>query len=118
VPDHPGEFDNETHTAADGSNGRRSITANRPQLLFFFAPRSGRDRRVEGYLAQVLQRRRNHDTFAVRRVDVEKRPELVDRFRLAETPTLLVVDGGRVRVRLTAPTGCTEIATALAPWLK
>ena len=37
-------------------------------LAFFFSPRSGRSRRAEGYLAEVLQRRRNHDTFKVVRV--------------------------------------------------
>ena len=36
---------------------------DKPGLVFFHSQRSGRSRRVEGYLAQVLQRRRNHATF-------------------------------------------------------
>jgi hypothetical protein len=33
-----------------------------PGLLFFHSPTEGSSRRVEGFLAQVLQRRRNHET--------------------------------------------------------
>jgi len=39
-----------------------------PRLVFFHSPLSGNCRRVEGFLAQVLQRRRNHGTFNVVRV--------------------------------------------------
>jgi len=35
----------------------------RPRLVFFCSKASGRSRRVEGYLSQVLQRRGNHDSF-------------------------------------------------------
>jgi hypothetical protein len=41
---------------------RSSSTAAKPRLLFLYSARDGRARRVEGYLAQVLQRRRNHET--------------------------------------------------------
>lgn len=89
-----------------------------PQLVVFYKPRSGQDRRVDGFIAQVLQRRRNHKTFQIRRVNVEERPDLVERFVIKDTPTLLVVHEGRVRARIVAPKGVTEIATGLAPWLK
>ena len=39
-------------------------------------------RRVEGFLAQVLQRRRNHETFKLYRVAQEERPDLVERFEI------------------------------------
>ena len=55
-----------------------------PLLVFFYSTRSGQSRRVEGYLAQVLQRRRNHDSFQVYRVDVEEQPQLVQCFRVDE----------------------------------
>jgi len=45
-------------------------------LVFFYSPLSGRCRRVEGFIAQVLQRRRNHDTFELVRVSVDLRPDL------------------------------------------
>jgi len=33
-------------------------------------------------------------------------------------PTLVVVDGRRVRGRLESPRGCRDIETFLAPWLR
>jgi hypothetical protein len=54
--------------------------ALRPRLVFFHSRVSGRSRRVEGYLAQVLQRRRNHTTFAYYAVAQEERPDLLERF--------------------------------------
>ncbi len=41
----------------------------RPRLLFFFSSTSGPSRRAEGFLAQVLQRRANHSSFELVRVD-------------------------------------------------
>jgi thioredoxin-like negative regulator of GroEL len=88
------------------------------RLAFFYSPRSGKSRRADGYLAQVLQRRRNHDTFQLVRVDVDKRPDLATRFRVTETPTLIVVAGDRTHSRLVNPTGCHQITRLLRPWLK
>jgi thioredoxin-like negative regulator of GroEL len=90
----------------------------KPQLVFFHSSQSGRCRRVEGFLAQVLQHRRNHGTFRLYRVPREARPDLLERFGVDELPTLVVVDGGRVRARLARPTGCRDIERFLAPWLK
>ena len=52
----------------------------KPGLVFFYSPVSGSCRRAEGFLAQVLQRRRNHGTFKLYRVDEQERPDLVERF--------------------------------------
>ena len=92
--------------------------AHRPRLILFYSPVSGRCRRVEGFLAQVLQRRRNHDTFDLTRVSVDDRPDLASRFRVDEVPTLLVVQDRKVRKRIVAPSGCRELELALACWLK
>jgi thioredoxin-like negative regulator of GroEL len=86
--------------------------------VFFFDGRSGKSRRVEGYLSQVLQRRHNHDSFRLYRVDVDAEPALVERFGVEEVPTLLVVDGKRVSARLSSPRGCRQIEELLAPWLR
>jgi thioredoxin-like negative regulator of GroEL len=91
--------------------------ADRPQLLFFYSVTSGRSRRAEGFLAQVLQRRRNHQAFRLRRIDADQHPELVERFKIEEIPTLVVVENKRVRARLRAPRGCAQITRTLAPWL-
>ena len=95
-----------------------TVTVALPQLVFFYSPRSGQSRRAEGYLAQVLQRRHNHETFTLVRVDVDAHPNLAERFKITSTPTLLVIDDGRVRVRLSELHGCREITKVLQPWLR
>jgi hypothetical protein len=90
----------------------------RPLLILFTSQTEGRSRRAVGFLAQVLQRRRIHDTFSVRYVAREEHPDLLERFRVAQTPTIVVVEEKRVRGRLTQPRGCDEIQTFLAPWLR
>jgi thioredoxin-like negative regulator of GroEL len=90
----------------------------RPGLVFFYSERSGSSRRVEGFLAQVLQRRRNHGTFKLYRVAQEARPDLAERFAVETTPTLVVVEGQQVRARLAHPRGCRDIERFLSPWLQ
>jgi thioredoxin-like negative regulator of GroEL len=89
----------------------------KPQLLLFSSRVSGRCRRVDGFLAQVLQRRANHATFELERVDVEERPRLHASFGIDEVPTLVVVEDGEIKGRIAAPTGCKSIERFLAPWL-
>ncbi len=100
-----------------GGAGLTDIAA-RPLLIVFTSSREGRSRRIEGFLAQVLQRRRNHETFSIRYVAREERPDLLERFRIDQTPTIVVVESKRVRGRLSVPRGCEEIQTFLAPWLR
>lgn len=94
------------------------LEKERPRLLFFHDERSGRSRRADGFLAQVLQRNGNHQTFVIHRVEVQQRPELAARFKIGETPTLLVVADKRVQARLESPTGCRDIELLLRPWLR
>jgi len=95
----------------------REVSA-RPQLVFFHSKLSGSCRRAEGFLAQVLQRRRNHGTFTLYRVASEERPDLIERFAVATVPSLVVVEDRKVRARLERPRGCREIESFLAPWLR
>ena len=92
--------------------------ATQPRLIVFTSAASGQCRRVEGYLAQVLQRRRNHGTFRVVPVPAEERPDLVTRFGVTELPTLVVITERQVRARLESPRGCKDIEQLLAPWLQ
>ena len=95
-----------------------ALTAGeKPRLVFFHSSVNGYCRRVEGFLAQVLQRRRNHATFKVLHVAEEERPDLLERFAIAQVPTLLVVEGKKVRARLEQPRGCRDIEGFLEPWL-
>ena len=98
-------------------SGGPGTIVDRPQLLFFYSRTSGSSRRVEGYLAQVLQRRRNHESFRLRRIDADSHPQLVERFQIQALPALVVVENRRVRARLNRPRGCMDITETLAPWL-
>ena len=90
----------------------------KPGLIFFFSATSGQSRRVEGFLAQVLQHRGNHRTFRMHRIDADKHADFATRLDVTETPALLIVDGGRVRARVTNPLGCRQIQELLSPWLR
>lgn len=90
----------------------------KPRLLLFYSPTAGASVKVDGFLAQVLQRRRNHDTFLVHRIDVSERPDLVERFRILQTPAICVVDGKRVAARAEAPRGVKDVKLLLEPWLR
>lgn len=104
-----------TQTASPST--KPAAQAAQPLLVFVYSAVSGRCRRAEGYLAQVLQRRRNHETFRLRRLCAEDRPDLAERFRVTTLPTLLVVEEKVVRGRLEDPRGCRDIAAFLEPWL-
>lgn len=92
--------------------------ATKPQLLFFYSPTAGASVRTDGFLAQVLQRRRNHETFVIRRIDVDRRPDLAERFRVGKTPAIFVVEGKRVAARAETPKGAAELRSFLQPWLR
>ena len=81
----------------------------RPRLLFFYARTSGLSRRVEAYLAQVLQRHRNHSTFRVIRVPIEDQRELAAAFE---------IEAQQPKARLEAPRDRASIEAALSPWLR
>ena len=94
------------------------VPAEKPGLIFFFSARSGQSRRVEGFLAQVLQRRGNHSTFQLHRIDVDKHAAFATRLEVTDTPALVIVDGGHIQGRVTKPVGCRQIEEVLAPWLR
>jgi len=95
-----------------------SRVGRRPRLVFFYSPRSGRCRRVEGFIAQVLQRRRNHETFELVRVPIDRRPDLAAKFGIEQVPTVCVVEGRKLRRTIVAPRGCRELEHELEPWLR
>jgi thioredoxin-like negative regulator of GroEL len=99
------------------ASASKAVTA-KPSLVFFHSASSGRCRRVEGFLAQVLQRRANHDTFELVRVDADNNAELVERFKIETIPTLVVVADKRAQGRLPNPRGCRDIERFLTPWLR
>jgi hypothetical protein len=92
--------------------------AEQPKLLFFHSPRSGQCRRAEALVAQVLQRRRNHDTFELVRVSVDARPDLAREYEVEEIPAVLVLEDGRVAAKLLSLQFSHEVEEALQPWLR
>ena len=90
----------------------------KPRLVFFYSPLSGRCRRVDGFIAQVLQRRQNHDTFELVRVSVDQRPDLAAKFRVEAVPTICVVVGRKLQRTIVAPRGCRDLDRELHPWLR
>jgi thioredoxin-like negative regulator of GroEL len=109
-------------TQAEPTLRREAATAapapTQPRLLFFFSPTSGPSRRVEGFLAQVLQRRANHTTFQLVPIDADRCPDLVERLQVTEVPALIVLSEGSVQGRLSRPTGAKQIRDLLSPWLR
>jgi len=91
--------------------------SQRPRLVLFFSPRSGRCRRVECFIAQVLQRRRNHDTFELVRVPIDERPDIAEKFGIDEVPSICIVEDRKLRKRIVAPRGCRELEMELSAWL-
>jgi thioredoxin-like negative regulator of GroEL len=91
---------------------------SRPKLVFVYGRTCGRSRRVEAFVAQVLQHRQNHATFQLVRVCAESQPELVRQLGIAELPTLLVIDERKVAARVERPHGRREIEATLSRWLK
>ena len=101
----------------DASPDAAASPVERPRLLFFYSPISGRCRRTEAYIAQVLQRRHNHETFDLYRIPVDRRPDLAERFHVDSIPTILVVEGRKVALRISAPGGARALERELKPWL-
>jgi hypothetical protein len=100
------------------SDHRVADAPPRLRLAFFHSEVSGRCRRVEAFVAQVLQRRHNHETFALVPVSQERQPELFERFGIEQVPTLAVIENKSVRRVLELPRSCREIESFLAPWLR
>ena len=95
-----------------------NIAKRMPTLLFLYSSRCGFSRRADALLAHVLQRGRNHERFAVRKIDLSEQPGLAERLGVRETPALWIVVDRRVVARLTRPTKTAELVTFLRPWLE
>jgi thioredoxin-like negative regulator of GroEL len=89
--------------------------ARKPTLVFFWSERSGPARRMESLLAHLARKERQRLT--VKRVDVELRPELAERFKIDEVPTLVLVKDKRVVARLSGRASAPKIERMLAPHL-
>ncbi len=66
----------------------------------------------------MLQRRRNHETFDLLRVSVDRRPDLAEKFGIEQVPTICIVEDRKLRCRIVAPRGCRDLERELEPWLR
>ncbi|HZS30409.1 MAG TPA: thioredoxin family protein [Gaiellaceae bacterium] len=74
------------------------MAPDRPLLVFFTSRRSGPARRMESLLAHIGRRERSR--LRVSKVDVDERPDLMERFGIDQVPALALVVGKRVVSRL------------------
>jgi thioredoxin-like negative regulator of GroEL len=86
-----------------------------PLLVFFSSERSGPARRMESLLAHLGRKERQR--LRIRRVDVDSSPELAERFRVEQVPTLVLVKDRRVVSRLDGRMSAPKIEAMLAPHL-
>jgi len=87
----------------------------RPQLVFFTSRSSGPARRMESLLAHIARKER--DRLRVSKVDVEDRPDLAERFRVRQVPSLALVVESRVVSRIDGRATAPRIESMLAPHL-
>jgi thioredoxin-like negative regulator of GroEL len=71
---------------------------DRHVLVFFTSERSGPARRMESLLAHIARKER--EQLHVKKVDVDRRPDIAERFHVREVPALALVKDRRVVARL------------------
>ena len=88
------------------------MSDDKPLLVFFTSERSGPARRMESLLAHLARKERTR--VRIMRVAVEDQPELAERFRVTDVPTLVLVKRKRVVDRLDGRASAPKIETMLA----
>ena len=88
---------------------------DRPLLVFFTSRRSGPARRMESLLAHIARKERSR--LKVKKVDVEARPDIADRFKVESVPALALVVGKRVVERIEGRATAPRIESMLEPHL-
>ena len=86
-----------------------------PILLFFTASTSGPARRMESLLAHLARKERGR--LSIARIDTLESPEWVERLKIEEIPTLVLVKGKRPVARLDGRASAPQIERMLAPHL-
>jgi thioredoxin-like negative regulator of GroEL len=86
-----------------------------PLLVFFTSQRSGPARRMESLLAHLARKERGR--LRVSKVDIDDHPELAERFKVEQVPTLVLVVGKRAVTRLAGRQTAPRINSMLEPYL-
>ena len=86
-----------------------------PTLLFFTQETSGPARRMESLLAHLARKERGR--LRISRIDVTAAPEWVDRLRVTQVPTLILLKDRRPVERLEGRASAPRIERMLEPHL-
>ncbi len=89
---------------------------DKPLLVFFTSRRSGPARRMESLLAHLARKERTR--VRVMRVDIEAQPELAEKFRVHDVPTLVRVKRKRAVDRIAGRASAPAIEAMLARHLE
>ncbi|MBW3593579.1 MAG: thioredoxin family protein [Actinobacteria bacterium] len=86
-----------------------------PLLLFFTTARSGPARRMESLLAHLARKERTR--LRISKIDVDEHPEWVERLKVEEIPTLVLVKDRKPVERLEGRVSAPQIERMIAPYL-
>ena len=87
----------------------------RPLLVFFWSERSGPARRMESLLAHLARKER--ERLRIMRIDVDAQPQLAQRFKVGDVPTLVLVKENRAVDRIEGRASAPVIESMLQPHL-
>ena len=88
------------------------MSDDKPLLVFFTSERSGPARRMESLLAHLARKERTR--VRIMRVEVAEQPELAEKFRVEDVPTLVLVQRKRVVDRIDGRASAPSIEAMLA----
>jgi thioredoxin-like negative regulator of GroEL len=86
-----------------------------PILLFFTSRRSGPARRMESLLAHLARKERSRLRIAL--IDAEQQPEWIERLKIHEIPSLVLIKDRRPVGRLEGRVSAPQIERMIAPYL-
>jgi thioredoxin len=86
-----------------------------PTLLFFTTARSGPARRMESLLAHLARKERAR--LQVARIDVDAQPDWIERLKVTEIPTLILIKDRRPVERLEGRVSAPQIERMISPHL-
>ena len=85
---------------------------DKPLLVFFTSERSGPARRMESLLAHLARKERTR--VRIMRVEIDDQPELAQKFRVKDVPTLVLVKRKQVVDRLEGRASAPKIEAMLS----
>ena len=71
---------------------------------------------MESLLAHIARKERSR--LRVNKIDVDERPELAERFRVQQVPSLALVSGKRVVARLEGRSTAPKIESMIGPYVR